>query len=56
MTFLVLKFGGTSLVSLELRKKEAGKIIVVKEEGYAPVVVVYSHRPTGRSIYHGYLD
>ncbi|AGL01315.1 aspartate kinase [Desulfoscipio gibsoniae] len=40
MRFLVLKFGGTSLVSPELRERVAGKIIAAKDEGYAPVVVV----------------
>jgi len=40
MNFLVLKFGGTSLVSPELREKVAGKVISAKEEGYSPVVVV----------------
>jgi len=40
MKFLVLKFGGTSLVSPELREKVAGKIIAAKDEGYSPVVVV----------------
>ncbi len=40
MKFLVLKFGGTSLVSPELREKVAGKIIAAKAEGYSPVVVV----------------
>lgn len=40
MKFIVLKFGGTSLVSSELRERVAGKIIAAKDEGYQPVVVV----------------
>lgn len=40
MKFIVLKFGGTSLVSPELRERVAGKIIAAKDEGYVPVVVV----------------
>ncbi|WP_347490889.1 aspartate kinase [Desulfoscipio sp. XC116] len=40
MKFLVLKFGGTSLVSSELRERVAGKVIAAKDEGYSPVVVV----------------
>ncbi|HBV95676.1 MAG: aspartate kinase [Peptococcaceae bacterium BICA1-7] len=40
MRFIVQKFGGTSLVTGELREQVAGKVIAVKEEGYTPVVVV----------------
>ncbi|MFZ5633919.1 MAG: aspartate kinase [Bacillota bacterium] len=40
MKFIVQKFGGTSLVTEELREKVAKKAIAVKEEGYIPVVVV----------------
>lgn len=40
MKFLVQKFGGTSLVTGELREQVANKVIAVKEEGYTPVVVV----------------
>ncbi|MTI82832.1 MAG: aspartate kinase [Firmicutes bacterium] len=40
MKFLVQKFGGTSLISQELREKVADRIIASKEEGYMPVVVV----------------
>ncbi|SFR01816.1 aspartate kinase [Desulfoscipio geothermicus] len=40
MKYIVLKFGGTSLVSPELRERVAGKIIAAKDEGYVPVVVV----------------
>lgn len=40
MKYIVLKFGGTSLVSPELREKVAGKIIAAKDKGYSPVVVV----------------
>lgn len=40
MNFLVLKFGGTSLVTPELRERVASKIIAAKNEGYVPVVVV----------------
>ncbi|PKM79901.1 MAG: aspartate kinase [Firmicutes bacterium HGW-Firmicutes-14] len=40
MRYLVQKFGGTSLVTPELREQVARKIITAKEEGYMPVVVV----------------
>ncbi|MBU7005565.1 aspartate kinase [Phosphitispora fastidiosa] len=40
MKYLVQKFGGTSLVTPELREQVARKIIAAKDEGYAPVVVV----------------
>lgn len=40
MKFLVQKFGGTSLVSAELRERVADIIISAKNEGYMPVVVV----------------
>ena len=40
MKFLVLKFGGTSLNTPELREKAAGKVIAAMDEGYLPVVVV----------------
>lgn len=40
MNFLVLKFGGTSLATPELRERVASKVIAAKNEGYIPVVVV----------------
>lgn len=40
MRFIVQKFGGTSLVTGELREQVANKVIAVKEEGHTPVVVV----------------
>ncbi len=40
MKFIVQKFGGTSLVTGELREQVAGKAIAAKEEGFTPVLVV----------------
>lgn len=40
MEFIVQKFGGTSLVTGELRDQVAAKAIAVKEEGCTPVLVV----------------
>ncbi|GAB6157570.1 aspartate kinase [Desulfotomaculum varum] len=40
MRFLVQKFGGTSLVTQELRDLVASRIIAAADEGYIPVVVV----------------
>ncbi len=40
MSFIVLKFGGTSLIDDEMRKRVAAKVLKVREEGYSPVVVV----------------
>ncbi|WP_027363781.1 aspartate kinase [Desulfotruncus alcoholivorax] len=40
MKFVVLKFGGTSLVDVDLRERAANKVIAAKEEGHMPVVVV----------------
>jgi len=40
MKYLVQKFGGTSLATLELREQVVRKIISAKNEGYTPVVVV----------------
>lgn len=40
MKFVVQKFGGTSLVSDEMRAKVANKAVEAKQEGYSPVVVV----------------
>lgn len=40
MRFIVQKFGGTSLVTQELRDLVASKVIAAVDEGYAPVVVV----------------
>lgn len=40
MEFIVQKFGGTSLVTEELRDQVAAKAIAVKEEGCTPVLVV----------------
>ncbi|GAB6180715.1 aspartate kinase [Desulfotomaculum defluvii] len=40
MRFLIQKFGGTSLVSQDLRELVANKIISAANEGFSPVVVV----------------
>lgn len=40
MRFLIQKFGGTSLVSQELRDHVANRIIAASDEGFSPVVVV----------------
>lgn len=40
MKFIVQKFGGTSLVTEELREMVANKAIAAKEEGFSPVIVV----------------
>lgn len=40
MRIRVLKFGGTSVESLERRRQAALKVIQAKEQGFAPVVVV----------------
>jgi len=40
MKFIVQKFGGTSLVTPELRDLVAGKAITAKQEGYIPVLAV----------------
>lgn len=40
MQFIVQKFGGTSLVTGELRDRVAAKAIAIKEEGCIPVLVV----------------
>lgn len=40
MKFIVQKFGGTSLVTEELREQVAKKAIAAREEGYTPVLVV----------------
>ncbi|MFZ5592028.1 MAG: aspartate kinase, partial [Bacillota bacterium] len=40
MRFIVQKFGGTSLVTQQLREQVAGRAIAAKEEGYMPVMVV----------------
>ncbi|MCL6638458.1 MAG: aspartate kinase [Firmicutes bacterium] len=40
MKFIVQKFGGTSLVSEELRARVAARVIEARQEGYSPVVVV----------------
>jgi len=40
MRIKVLKFGGTSVESLELRRQAALKVIQTQEQGFAPVVVV----------------
>lgn len=40
MKFIIQKFGGTSLVSQELREQVAAKAISAREEGYTPVLVV----------------
>lgn len=40
MKFVVLKFGGTSLVDVDLRERAANKVIAAKEEGHMPIVVV----------------
>ena len=40
MKFLIQKFGGTSLVTQELREQVTAKAIAAREEGYTPVLVV----------------
>lgn len=40
MRFIIQKFGGTSLVSQELREKVAARAIAAREEGVTPVLVV----------------
>ena len=40
MRFLIQKFGGTSLITQELRDLVASRIISAADEGYAPIVVV----------------
>lgn len=40
MRFLIQKFGGTSLVTQELRDLVANRVIAAADEGFAPVVVV----------------
>ena len=40
MKIVVQKFGGTSVATAEGRAKAIEHIIAVKEQGYAPVVVV----------------
>lgn len=40
MKFLIQKFGGTSLVTHELRVQVANRVIHAKNEGFTPVVVV----------------
>ncbi|ABO50459.1 aspartate kinase [Desulforamulus reducens MI-1] len=40
MRFIIQKFGGTSLVTQELRELVANKIIAAVDEGFSPVVVV----------------
>ncbi|MEG6521721.1 aspartate kinase [Desulfotomaculum sp. 1211_IL3151] len=40
MRFLIQKFGGTSLVTQDLRELVANKIIAAANEGFSPVVVV----------------
>jgi len=40
MKFIVQKFGGTSLITEELRQQVAQKAIKAREEGYTPVLVV----------------
>ncbi len=40
MSFIVLKFGGTSLIDDEMRKKVVAKVVGARKEGYSPVVVV----------------
>ncbi|MHB8157453.1 MAG: aspartate kinase [Desulfocucumaceae bacterium] len=47
MKFIIQKFGGTSLITEELREQVAGKAISAKEEGYVPVVVVSAIGRTG---------
>ena len=47
MKFIVLKFGGTSLVTPELREKAAGKVIAAMDQGCLPVVVVSAMGRTG---------
>ncbi len=40
MRFIIQKFGGTSLVSQELREKVAARAIAAREDGFTPVLVV----------------
>lgn len=40
MRFLIQKFGGTSLVTQELREHVASRIISAADEGFSPIVVV----------------
>lgn len=47
MSFLVQKFGGTSLVNQELRDHVASRIITAADNGYTPVVVVSAIGRTG---------
>ncbi|MDD3653096.1 MAG: aspartate kinase [Desulfotomaculaceae bacterium] len=40
MKFIIQKFGGTSLISEDLRLKVASRVVEAKQDGYSPVVVV----------------
>ncbi len=40
MSFVVLKFGGTSLVDDDKRERVVAKVIEAKQEGHCPVIVV----------------
>ena len=40
MSLIVQKFGGTSVGSVELIERVAGKVIATKEQGHQVVVVV----------------
>ncbi|NLJ75694.1 MAG: aspartate kinase [Peptococcaceae bacterium] len=40
MKFIILKFGGTSLVNNDLRGKVVSRVLETREQGYVPLVVV----------------
>lgn len=40
MEFIILKFGGTSLSSDELRGRAVSRVMETRQRGYMPVVVV----------------
>ena len=43
MPILVMKFGGTSLASIELIKKAAERVKVEVSRGYEVIAVSYTH-------------
>ena len=47
MSLVVQKFGGTSVSSAERRKLVANKVLIAKENGYSPVIVVSAMGRTG---------
>ncbi|MDD2553570.1 MAG: aspartate kinase, partial [Desulfotomaculaceae bacterium] len=40
MKFIILKFGGTSLINNDLRGKVVSKVLETRQRGYVPLVVV----------------